>query len=451
MKSAATTPLAVEARRLRILCVTTDWLSTSVAWLIFDIVRFGLVGTGHSSLGHFLLSPTVMAGQLLFPTAMLAVYWLSGYYNEPLRRSRLSELGMTLGSAFIGTIAVLLLMLLNDLTPALADDYLLLGTLFGLLIVVAYIPREVITTIVRRRFRSGRYASRSYAVGSDGNLYEARKAAEEGRVDCYVVRPASGERLEELMPAIAALLSTNLPIYLAPTDESLAALDYGRAASEGLGRRRASEVDDEPLIDLSRTDLPASTLNIKRLSDILGAGLALVAMSPLILALAAAVKLTSPGPAFYRQERVGYHRRPFSIIKLRTMRADAEPEGIPQLTDADDPRVTPLGRIMRRYRLDELPQFVNVIRGEMSLVGPRPERSYFVDRIVERAPFYTLVHRLRPGITSWGMVKYGYASNVDEMVERSRYDLFYLRNAGFAVDMKIILYTIRTIVSGKGL
>ncbi len=465
--------LAVEARRLRIISVAADWASTSVAWLIFDVVRFRLVGSGYASLDRFLLAPTVMAGQILFPLAMIGVYWLSGYYNEPLNRSRLSELGLTVGSALAGTMAVLLLMLLNDLTPALADDYLLLGTLFGLLSVLVYLPRVIISGQTLRRFRRGYLVWRAAVVGDEehgsgepaGKLpahaniepvmtcsaSEALAAADEGMVDCFFLLPAPSGRMEDLMSDLAILLAANKPVYFAPNHENLVERRYGRRDNGCSGRNAISAVTEEPLIDLSRTEMPAMTMNVKRMSDIVLGSSALVITAPLVVALAAAVKLTSPGPAFYRQRRVGRHRRPFDIIKLRTMRADAEDDGAPRLTSVDDPRVTKLGRVMRRYRLDELPQFVNVIKGEMSLVGPRPERPHFVDKIVDRAPFYTLVHQIRPGITSWGMVKYGYASTVEEMVERMRYDLLYLENVSFAVDMKIIIHTIRTIASGKGL
>ena len=132
------------------------------------------------------------------------------------------------------------------------------------------------------------------------------------------------------------------------------------------------------------------------------------------------------------------------------MRIDAEANG-PALACDDDPRVTRLGRTLRKYRLDELPQFWNVLLGEMSLVGPRPERDYYVRRLVEARPAYSLVHQVRPGITSWGMVKYGYASTVDQMLERLDYDLLYLENISLAVDLKILFYTVNTVVTGRGL
>lgn len=131
------------------------------------------------------------------------------------------------------------------------------------------------------------------------------------------------------------------------------------------------------------------------------------------------------------------------------MYVNAEASG-PSLSSENDPRVTRVGRILRKYRLDELPQFWNVLKGEMSLVGPRPEREYFLSRIIAKAPYYVLLLQVRPGITSWGMVKYGYAENVDEMIERSRYDLLYLENISFTVDMKILFHTVHTVATGKG-
>lgn len=131
------------------------------------------------------------------------------------------------------------------------------------------------------------------------------------------------------------------------------------------------------------------------------------------------------------------------------MRPDAEAHG-PRLSSETDPRITPLGRVLRKYRLDELPQFWNVLKGDMSLVGPRPERRYFINKIMAEAPCYSLVHQVRPGITSWGMVKYGYASEVAQMVKRLKYDLVYLANMSFIVDLKILIYTVKTVVKGRG-
>lgn len=191
--------------------------------------------------------------------------------------------------------------------------------------------------------------------------------------------------------------------------------------------------------------------NLKRTSDVVLSFVALVLLLPLFAIVAALIKCKSGGPVIFKQKRVGLHGKPFTIYKFRTMVVDAEADGKPRLTRVDDERVLPFGHFMRKYRIDELPQFWNVLIGDMSIVGPRPERQYFIDQIVEQAPYYTLLFQVRPGITSLGMVKYGYASSVEAMVERMRYDIIYIENISFVTDLKIVIYTIRTVVTGKGL
>ncbi|MDE6287993.1 MAG: exopolysaccharide biosynthesis polyprenyl glycosylphosphotransferase, partial [Muribaculaceae bacterium] len=212
---------------------------------------------------------------------------------------------------------------------------------------------------------------------------------------------------------------------------------------------RITSVVSEPLINITASHISPSTANMKRLGDIVVSAIALLFLAVPMSVIAVLVKRDSRGPVFYRQERVGYRKKKFDIIKFRTMYTDAEAGG-PALATADDPRITPLGRVLRKYRIDELPQFWNVLRGDMSLVGPRPEREFFVRKILERAPHYTLVHQVRPGITSWGMVKFGYAGSVDEMLERLRFDMLYLENVSLAVDLKILFYTVHTVLTGKG-
>ena len=188
---------------------------------------------------------------------------------------------------------------------------------------------------------------------------------------------------------------------------------------------------------------------MKRTFDVVASAIALILLSPVLIVTALCVRFSSSGPVIYSQERIGKGHIPFLIYKFRSMRQDAEKDG-PRLSSDNDSRITPVGRVMRKYRIDELPQFWNVIKGDMSLVGPRPEREYFIEQIVKRAPYYGLIFQVRPGITSWGMVKYGYASSVKEMVSRSRYDLVYINNMSISTDLKIMIYTIRTIVKGAG-
>ena len=189
---------------------------------------------------------------------------------------------------------------------------------------------------------------------------------------------------------------------------------------------------------------------VKRMMDVVASLGVLIGLSWLYAYVAMRVRFSSPGPIIYRQERVGLNGKLFHLVKFRSMRTDAEKDGKPQLSQDDDPRVTNWGATMRKYRLDELPNFWNVLVGDMSLVGPRPERQFFINQIVEKAPHYRHLLKVRPGITSWGQVKYGYASNLNEMLQRLRFDILYIENMSLTLDLKIMFYTVMVLVRGEG-
>ena len=214
------------------------------------------------------------------------------------------------------------------------------------------------------------------------------------------------------------------------------------------GALHTSNVLGVPLIDIHSGVLPSWQQNLKRLLDLVLSLLMLLLLIPLLLIAAIRVRLSSKGSIFYSQERIGYKGKSFMMYKFRSMYVDAEQHG-PQLSHAGDHRVTPWGKTMRRWRMDELPQLWNVLKGEMSLVGPRPERKYYIDQIVQLHPEYKYLLKVKPGITSWGMVNYGYASTIDQMIERMSYDLLYVENIGLALDIKILFYTIQFVFAGK--
>ena len=200
-------------------------------------------------------------------------------------------------------------------------------------------------------------------------------------------------------------------------------------------------------MNLIRQDYQAT---IKTVIDYSITILCLILLIPVILILAIAIKISGKGPVIYSQKRIGRFGKSFTIYKFRSMHFGTE-EGVPLLSGKKDKRITAVGRFMRKHKFDEIPNFVNVLKGEMSLIGPRPEQQYFIDQIVLKAPQYKLLQNIKSGITSWGQVKYGYASNVEEMLERLEYDLFYLENRSLWFDLKIAIYTIGIIFKGEGI
>jgi exopolysaccharide biosynthesis polyprenyl glycosylphosphotransferase len=203
------------------------------------------------------------------------------------------------------------------------------------------------------------------------------------------------------------------------------------------------------LIEIETNVLPPWQKLLKRSFDIITSLAVLILGLPFYFLIGLLVKLGSKGPIFYTQERIGLGGKPFNIIKFRSMKVDAESSG-PQLSKENDPRITRMGGFLRKTRIDEFPQFWNVLVGDMSVVGNRPERQFFIDQIVAKAPHYKRLQKIKPGITSWGQIKYGYAENVDEMIERLQYDLLYLENISITLDLKILIYTVLIMVQGRG-
>lgn len=461
----------------RLKLMLTDWITANISFVCFNILRFRESKpetSSFDSLLNFLGETKLCIEQALVPLGFLAVYWLSGFYNNPFGKSRFQELLNTAVISVIITILIHLALLTNDQLGDISANLVQILYVFLIFFSFTFAGRLLVINRQIRQFKKRNWKYTAVIVGNSTKAHELARKINESKaiigtqIEGFFAIPGEGEsnypswnlddiaevclnreidhiilapeksNEENVLNLVYRLFPIGIPIKLSPDTINFMTSSI-----------KLKDINGFPLVDLTHSSMTESEKNIKRTFDIIVSALTLLILSPVYLLLAASVKLNSKGPVFYRQERIGLKERPFEIIKFRTMITDAEAAG-PQLSDDDDPRVTKTGRIMRKYRLDELPQFWNVLKGEMSIVGPRPEREYYIKKIIKKAPYYTLIYQARPGITSWGMVKYGYASHVDEMVERSKFDLLYISNMSILVDLKIMLYTVLTILEGRG-
>lgn len=466
----------MKKNRLIILYVFFDFLAASLVWLSFNRLRFQEIAVfdGFETLKGYLSFFPVKGGQAFIPFFWIVVYYFSGYYSKVIGKSRLEEFFQTLGSVLIGVLILFFLIVLNDIPRSINTFYLLFFSLFLFQFLLTYIPRLCITQYgiskIKKRIwasnvviigtgkRAGNLSKRLYDLGYEivGFIKTTRGAevrvnpsfllGEMGDLNTFV----SNGKVDELVVALEPEENKRQLEILYQLYRYQKPVKMMAESIHAVFRVKIKSLIGTPLVDLTDNNFSYAEENLKHFLDKIISAVVLVLFSPLFLYLAYKVKKDSPGSVFFSQDRIGYRGRPFLIYKFRTMYEGAE-TGTPRLSFEDDDRITPFGRFMRKYRLDELPQFWNVLKGDMSLVGPRPERKYFIERIVKKAPYYYLMHNVRPGITSLGMVKYGYAKNVDEMIERLAYDLLYYENMSLMVDLKILVYTVMTVVTGKGI
>lgn len=424
-------------KKYQLIYMLVDFVSAMLVWMAFLLFRW-LVYEGRIFSVNTVLIPmfNFYWPLLLYPIGCVLVYYLSGYYLRPLRKPYSRELRRTLISSMIISIGAFFLFVIDDPINGNYDRYLTsLLVLFAIQFVGCYFPRLLVTFIAHKL---DDVAPRRYTIHSIDEVHEFEKAHAQHPYDEVILDLRSETKENDIYLLINRLYPANVEISVVP---SLYDMLTGAAV--------IADVADQPLIPITEHKMSDAGLCIKRAFDVVFSLIALVLFSPVYLLVALAVWSTSRGPIFYRQERIGLHGIPFNIIKFRTMHIHAEND-TPQLSLHNDPRVTRVGKILRKYRLDELPQFWNILRGEMSIVGPRPERRYFINQIEEKAPYYCMIYKIRPGLTSWGPIRVGYTDTLDKMIRRLNYDIVYMENMSLGLDLKILFYTLGVIFNGKG-
>lgn len=464
----------------RLKYIACDFLMAVLVWICFFTFRrlfndFRLSAGDH--IPFFIPSYNLWLSAIFYPFLALFIHYLSGFYNQNHSYSRLVEFLSTAIAALFITLITYFVILIDDVVVSYTFYYKSFLVLLALQFTFTYIGRFAITQQFYNRIKKGLQKNNTLIIGTGISAQKTtvdfnKKIRHYGntivgyvtvghtpsictgtilgdisKIDSIIAQHQIQNIIialdniqdNELFNLINKLIKYNISIQFPPSQFEILT-----------GKIRIKDIDASPFVTLSEVSMPVWQQSVKRVFDIFISALALLLFLPFLVYIAPRIKRESKGGIFYKQERIGKYGRPFKIIKLRTMYENAE-KSIPLLSSQNDKRITPFGHFLRKYRIDEVPQFWNVLKGEMSIVGPRPERQYFIQQIMESAPYYCLLYKIQPGLLSWGPIKVGYSDSIEKMIERLNYDIIYMDNMTLLTDLKIILYSFEVIFKGEGI